>query len=46
MSQQIQRRILFVGGLDNEITEEILLSAFIPFGIIKEVNIPKDFKKS
>jgi hypothetical protein len=34
------------GGLDEQVTEEILLAAFIPFGDIVEVNIPKDFKDS
>lgn len=39
-------KILFVGGLDATANEEILYSAFIPFGVIKEVHIPKDFQKS
>ena len=38
-----QKKALYVGGLDNSVTEEVLYAAFIPFGDIKEVNIPKDF---
>jgi hypothetical protein len=34
------------GGLDEKCTEEMLHAAFIPFGDIVEVNIPKDFKES
>ena len=42
----LKRKMLFVGGLDASVNEEILHAAFIPFGMIKEVNIPKDFQKS
>ena len=38
--------ILYVGGLDPEVTEELLHSSFIVFGDIKSVQIPKDFKIS
>lgn len=38
--------LLCLGGLDEEVTVEILHAAFIPFGDIVEVNIPKDFKES
>lgn len=31
---------LYVGGLDETVNEAVLHSAFIPFGEIKEVNIP------
>lgn len=34
------------GGLDEKCTEEMLHAAFIPFGDIVEVNIPRDFKES
>jgi RNA recognition motif-containing protein len=40
---ETKRRLIFVGGLDNNCTEEILYAAFIPFGDIKEINIPRDF---
>lgn len=33
---------LYVGGLEEEVTEALLKSAFIPFGPIKECNIPLD----
>ncbi|KAG2186504.1 hypothetical protein INT44_002726 [Umbelopsis vinacea] len=33
---------VFVGGLDQEVTEQLLYSAFIPFGNIISVQIPPD----
>lgn len=33
---------LYVGGLEESITDDILKAAFIPFGEIKECNIPLD----
>ena len=38
--------MVFVGGLDNSCTEEILFAAFIPFGDIKEVVLPRDYANS
>ncbi|KAG9399227.1 hypothetical protein AC1031_012186 [Aphanomyces cochlioides] len=38
-----QKRCLYVGGLDKAVTEEILTAAFIPFGPIKDVQIPMDY---
>ena len=35
------RRLLYVGGLAEECVEETLHAAFIPFGEITEVTIPK-----
>eukprot|EP00252_Welwitschia_mirabilis_P009329 TRINITY_DN2184_c0_g2_i1.p1 TRINITY_DN2184_c0_g2~~TRINITY_DN2184_c0_g2_i1.p1 ORF type:complete len:173 (-),score=37.00 TRINITY_DN2184_c0_g2_i1:170-688(-) len=37
-----QKNTLYVGGLAEEVTEEILHSAFIPFGDIKDVITPLD----
>lgn len=37
------KKTLYIGGLDENVTEEILYAAFVPFGDIKEVSIPKDF---
>ena len=34
---------MYVGGLSEEATEETLHAAFVPFGDVKEVNIPRDF---
>ncbi|CAD7925901.1 unnamed protein product [Amoebophrya sp. A120] len=34
-------RMIFVGGLHEEVTEESLRQAFLPFGEIKECKIPK-----
>lgn len=36
------KTVLYVGGLEESITEGILHSAFIPFGDIKDVSIPLD----
>ncbi|OEH75475.1 peptidyl-prolyl cis-trans isomerase [Cyclospora cayetanensis] len=36
------RRTLYVGGLSEEVNEEILRAAFLPFGDIREATIPKD----
>lgn len=33
---------LYVGGLEENVTEAILRAAFIPFGDLKDVNIPMD----
>jgi RNA recognition motif-containing protein len=32
---------LYVGGLDNAVTTEILHAAFIPFGEIADISLPK-----
>ncbi|KAI9487550.1 MAG: peptidyl-prolyl cis-trans isomerase E [Benjaminiella poitrasii] len=37
---------LYIGGLDQEVTENILHAAFIPFGEIVAVQIPGDSSKS
>ncbi|GJQ12303.1 hypothetical protein GpartN1_g5321.t1 [Galdieria partita] len=36
------RRSLYVGGLDPQVTEEILWAAFIPFGDLLDVTMPLD----
>ena len=36
------KTVLYVGGLEEDVTEDVLKSAFIPFGPIKECNIPLD----
>lgn len=46
MDKPREKRVLYVGGLDEEATEDMVCAAFIPFGDIVEVNIPKDFKES
>lgn len=42
MSAVKQKRMLFVGGLAPEVTEELLQASFIPFGDIKSVSIPRE----
>lgn len=36
------KNVLYVGGLEESVNEATLHSAFIPFGEIKDVNIPLD----
>ena len=37
------KKSVFVGNLDKEVTDQVLYAAFIPFGPIKEVQIPKNY---
>jgi peptidyl-prolyl isomerase E (cyclophilin E) len=41
-----KKNILYVGGLDENVTEEILHAAFIPFGELKSIQIQRDFQTS
>jgi peptidyl-prolyl isomerase E (cyclophilin E) len=38
--------MIYVGGVDDSVTEEVLHAAFIPFGELKSIQIPKDYKES
>jgi RNA recognition motif-containing protein len=42
----IRRNIVYVGGLAETVNEEILHAAFIPFGILKSIQIPRDHNTS
>ena len=42
MAPTQDRRILYVGGLADEVSEETLHAAFVPFGELQEVNVPRD----
>ena len=44
MGDASRSRMLYVGGLDDAVTPEILKSAFIPFGEIVDVQVPRDFQ--
>jgi peptidyl-prolyl isomerase E (cyclophilin E) len=37
-----KKTLLYVGGINHEMTTDVLYSAFIPFGDIVEVQIPPD----
>lgn len=37
-------KILYVGGLDDTVTSEMVHAAFVPFGVVVSVQLPKDFK--
>ncbi|KAI7348941.1 hypothetical protein KC336_g22669, partial [Hortaea werneckii] len=39
--QSRQKATVFVGGLDNQVTTQTLHDAFIPFGEIVDVSLPK-----
>jgi RNA recognition motif-containing protein len=42
MSDQTREKAtLFVGGLDNQVTAQTLHDAFIPFGEIADISLPK-----
>lgn len=36
------KRVLYVGGLAESVSEDLLKAAFIPFGVIKELEIPTE----
>ena len=42
MAPAQDKRILYVGGLADEVSEETLHAAFLPFGEITEVSIPRN----
>ena len=42
----VKKTTVFVGGLEESVTEDILYAAFIPFGDILSVQISKDYKAS
>ncbi|XP_037069915.1 peptidyl-prolyl cis-trans isomerase E-like [Pollicipes pollicipes] len=39
-----QKRTVYVGGLADEVTEEVIHGAFIPFGDIQDIQIPLDYE--
>jgi len=38
------KRMVYVGGIADEVDEKVLHAAFIPFGEIKDVQIPTDYE--
>ena len=42
MAAAREGKMLYVGGLDDAVTDELVLAAFIPFGDVKEVIMPPD----
>lgn len=42
-SKMANKRIVYVGGLAEEVDEKVLHAAFIPFGDITDVQIPMDY---
>mmetsp|Transcript_22082 Transcript_22082/g.46503 ORF Transcript_22082/g.46503 Transcript_22082/m.46503 type:complete len:149 (-) Transcript_22082:165-611(-) len=38
------KRVIYVGGLGDTVTPQVLRSAMIPFGDIKSLDIPMDYK--
>lgn len=39
---EVNRRVLYVGGLADDVTEDTVHAAFVPFGDLVEVTIPRD----
>ena len=43
MSVCLSMRLAYrIGGLDDQVDEQLLLAVFVPFGEVKEVTIPLD----
>jgi hypothetical protein len=42
----IRRNVVYVGGLAEQVGEELLHAAFIPFGDLKSIQIPRDYQMS
>lgn len=42
MADNIERYILYVGGLSEEVDQKVLQAAFIPFGEVKSIDVPID----
>lgn len=40
---QSNKKMLYVGGIADEVTEKIVHGAFIPFGDIADITIPLDY---
>ena len=40
------KRTLYIGGLDDHVSEPILQAAFLPFGDVVDVNMPLDSTNS
>lgn len=36
------KRTIYVGGLDDQVTQDLLRAAFVPFGDILQINLPAD----
>lgn len=39
-----RKRTLYVGGFSEEVTEKVLMSAFVPFGDVVAISIPMDYE--
>uniref|UniRef100_A0A7S3DE86 RRM domain-containing protein n=1 Tax=Palpitomonas bilix TaxID=652834 RepID=A0A7S3DE86_9EUKA len=42
MAKEADRRTIFVGGLADDVNEDTVSAAFVPFGEIKDLHIPRD----
>ena len=42
MDNPNDKPVVYVGGLDDQVDEKVLHSAFIPFGEIKTIEMPLD----
>lgn len=42
MDNANDKPVIYVGGLDDQVDEQVLHSAFIPFGEIKTIEMPLD----
>ena len=44
MDNPNDKPVIYVGGLDDQVDERVLHSAFIPFGEIINIEIPPDYE--
>ena len=42
----MKKTVVYVGGLDDAVTEDVLMAAFIPFGPVRLVQIPRKDNKA
>ena len=40
--QKADKRVLYVGGLEDEVTDKLVHAAFVPFGEIQQIDVPMD----
>lgn len=43
VDKNMDKLVLYIGGLDDTVNDKIIYSAFIPFGEVKSIDIPIDF---
>ncbi|GMH50150.1 hypothetical protein TrRE_jg12042 [Triparma retinervis] len=39
-----KKKSLYIGGLAEEVTKDVITAMCVPFGIVRDVDVPMDFK--